>query len=106
MPYVTASVAVVAVWLFLFTEDGLVNQLLGSLAPDPSWLVNATLAMPPIAVFVTWKQLGFFILLYLAALQTCPRSCTSRRRMDGADALAAAAERHGARGPAGHRRWS
>ena len=54
-------------------QDGLVNQLLGPLAPDPSWLVNSHLAMPVIAIFVTWKQLGFFILLYLAALQNVPK---------------------------------
>ena len=48
----------------------MVNQILGPLAPSPSWLVNATLAMPMIALFVTWKQMGFFILLYLAALQS------------------------------------
>ena len=46
VPYVTASVAVVGVWLFLFSTDGLVNQILGPLAPDPSWLVNSTWAMP------------------------------------------------------------
>ncbi|MGH3335815.1 MAG: carbohydrate ABC transporter permease, partial [Nocardioides sp.] len=72
-PYVTASVALVAVWLFLFSQSGMVNQVLGPLAPDPSWLVNSTLAMPVIASFVTWKQLGFFVLLYLAALQNVPR---------------------------------
>ena len=49
VPYVTASVALVAVWLFLFSKDGMVNQLLGPLAPDPSWLVNSHLAMPVIA---------------------------------------------------------
>jgi multiple sugar transport system permease protein len=48
-PYVTASVALVAVWLFLFSQSGMVNQVLGPLAPDPSWLVNSTLAMPVIA---------------------------------------------------------
>jgi multiple sugar transport system permease protein len=69
VPYISASVAVVAVWLFLFSNGGFVNQLLGPLAPDPSWLINKGLAMPRIALFVTWKQLGFFILLYLAALQ-------------------------------------
>ena len=83
VPYVTASVALVAVWLFLFSKDGMVNQILGPLAPDPSWLVNSTLAMPVIAVFVTWKQLGFFILLYLAALQNVPKElydAAARRR--------------------------
>jgi multiple sugar transport system permease protein len=86
VPYVTASVAVVAVWLFLFRSDGLVNQVLGPLAPNPSWLVSATWAMPIIALFVTWKQLGFFILLYLAALQNVPKELYESASVDGAGA--------------------
>ena len=84
VPYVTASVAVVGVWLFLFNSGGLVNRLLGPLAPDPSWLVNERLAMPTIAIFVAWKQLGFFILLYLAALQNVPKELYESAAMDGA----------------------
>ncbi len=84
VPYVTASVALVGVWLFLFGRDGMVNQVLGPLAPTPSWLVNSTLAMPIIALFVTWKQLGFFILLYLAALQSVSKELYESAAMDGA----------------------
>jgi multiple sugar transport system permease protein len=84
VPYVTASVALVAVWLFLFSTEGMVNQVLGPLAPDPSWLVNSTLAMPVIAMFVTWKQMGFFILLYLAALQNVPKELYDSAHVDGA----------------------
>jgi multiple sugar transport system permease protein len=87
VPYVTASVALVSVWLFLFSQGGLVNQLLGGLAPDPSWLVNKGLAMPLIAVFVTWKQLGFSVLLYLAALQNVPRELYESASTDGASRL-------------------
>src|SRR5688572_4606036 len=83
-PYVTASVALVAVWLFLFSQSGMINQVLGPLAPDPSWLVNSTLAMPVIASFVTWKQLGFFVLLYLAALQNVPKELYESAASDGA----------------------
>jgi multiple sugar transport system permease protein len=86
VPYVTASVAVVAVWLFLFSGGGLVNNLLGPLAPHPSWLINAALAMPSIAIFVAWKQLGFFILLYLAALQNVPKELYEAASVDGANA--------------------
>ncbi|GIM96490.1 ABC transporter permease [Paractinoplanes toevensis] len=86
VPYVTASVAVVGVWLFLFNTNGLVNSALGPLAPDPSWLINESLAMPTIAVFVTWKQLGFFILLYLAALQNVPKELYESAAVDGASA--------------------
>jgi multiple sugar transport system permease protein len=86
VPYVTASVAVVGVWLFLFNSGGFVNSILGPLAPDPSWLVNEHLAMPLIALFVTWKQLGFFILLYLAALQNVPKELYESAAVDGASA--------------------
>lgn len=89
VPYVTASVALVAVWLFLFSGDGMVNQLLGPLSPEPSWLVNSSLAMPVIAMFVTWKQLGFFILLYLAALQNVPKELYESAATDGASKLGA-----------------
>ncbi len=84
VPYITASVAVVGVWLFLFNSNGLVNAILGPLAPDPSWLVNETLAMPTVAIYVTWKQLGFFILLYLAALQNVPKELYESAAVDGA----------------------
>jgi multiple sugar transport system permease protein len=84
VPYVTASVALVAVWLFLFSNNGMVNHVLGPLAPNPSWLVNSALAMPIIAIFVTWKQLGFFILLYLAALQNVPKELYESASVDGA----------------------
>jgi multiple sugar transport system permease protein len=84
VPYVTASVALVSVWLFLFTSNGMVNQVLGPLAPKPSWLVNGGLAMPVVALFVTWKQLGFFILLYLAALQGVSKDLYEAASMDGA----------------------
>ena len=84
LPYVTASVAIVGVWLFLFSGGGLLNTVLGPLAPDPSWLVNESLVMPVIAVFVTWKSLGFYILLYLAALQNVPKELYESAAVDGA----------------------
>ena len=87
VPYVTASVAVVGVWLFLFGSGGLVNQVLGGAAPDPSWLINGIWAMPSIAFYVTWKQLGFFILLYLAALQNVPKERYEAADVDGASTV-------------------
>lgn len=84
IPYVTASVATLAVWIFLFNGNGVVNSLLGDLAPDPSWLANPGLIMPLIAIYVTWKNLGFYILLYLAALQNVPKELHEAAQLDGA----------------------
>jgi multiple sugar transport system permease protein len=84
IPYVTASVATISVWIFLFNGNGVVNSLLGSLAPEPSWLANPALIMPLIAVYVTWKNLGFYILLYLAALQNVPQELHEAAQLDGA----------------------
>lgn len=86
VPYLTASVSLVGVWMLLFSSGGLVNEVLGPLAPNPSWLVSSSLAMPTIALFVTWKQLGFYILLYLAALQSVPRELHESAETDGANA--------------------
>ncbi len=85
MPYVTASVAMIAVWLWLFGGTGLINQMLGPLAPDPSFLVNRYWAMPIIALFATWKQLGFYVLLYLAALQNINETLYEAAEIDGAN---------------------
>ncbi len=84
IPYVTASVAVIGVWLWFFSRGGLLNDTLGPLAPDPSWLVNEFWAMPIIALVVTWKQLGFYVLLYLAALQNIPKELYEAAEVDGA----------------------
>lgn len=87
LPYVTASVALIGVWLWLFNSDGLVNGILGEAGPDPTWLVNRFWAMPIIAFFATWKQLGFFILVYLAALQNIPQELYDAASVDGANKL-------------------
>ncbi|HZU17663.1 MAG TPA: sugar ABC transporter permease [Candidatus Dormibacteraeota bacterium] len=84
VPYVTASVAVVGVWYWLFSGYGLVARLLGPLAPNPPFLVNPRWAIVMIALYVTWKQLGFYVLLYLAALQNIPRELYEAARVDGA----------------------
>lgn len=87
VPYVTAGVAVVGVWYFLFSSSGLVDRTLGGWAPSPSWLVNSKLAMVVIALEVTWKQLGFYVLLYLAGVLLIPDSLYEAASIDGAGAL-------------------
>ncbi|MGH2787003.1 MAG: carbohydrate ABC transporter permease [Actinomycetota bacterium] len=87
LPYVTASVALIGVWLWLFNSNGLINAIVGALAPEPTWLVNRFWAMPIIALFATWKHLGFYVLVYLAALQNVPKHLYEAAAVDGAGRL-------------------
>jgi len=59
--------------MFMFSSGGIVDRILGPLAPNPAWVGEHDLGpMPSIAFYVTWKQMGFFILLFLAALPERP----------------------------------
>ena len=55
------------------------------LQPVP-WLPDPSTAMPAIAAMVTWKNVGFYVIIYLAGLQYIPRSCKEAIEIEGASA--------------------
>ncbi len=88
LPVVISGAVVAILWNALYATDvGLFNRLLVSagVAPVP-WLTDPALAMPAIAVMVTWKNVGFYVVIYLAGLQYIPRSCQEAIELDGATA--------------------
>jgi multiple sugar transport system permease protein len=77
LPVVISGAVVAILWNALYATDvGLINAVLNRLgvAPVP-WLTDPSLAMPAIAVMVTWKNVGFYVIIYLAGLQYIPQSC-------------------------------
>ena len=88
LPVVISGAVVAILWSALYATDvGLINGLLARIhvAPVP-WLTSPGLAMPAIAVMVTWKNVGFYVIIYLAGLQYIPRSCQEAIELDGATA--------------------
>ena len=86
LPVVISGAVVAILWSNLYATDvGLINRLLArfGVAPVP-WLTNPLTAMPAIAVMVTWKNVGFYVIIYLAGLQYIPRSCQDAIEIDGA----------------------
>jgi multiple sugar transport system permease protein len=88
LPVVISGAVVAILWNALYATDvGLINGLLtrAGLAPVP-WLTHPSVAMPAIAVMVTWKNVGFYVVIYLAGLQYIPRSCLEAIALEGATA--------------------
>jgi multiple sugar transport system permease protein len=88
LPVVISGAVVAILWSNLYATDvGLINRLLEriGIAPVP-WLTDPRTAMPAIAVMVTWKNVGFYVIIYLAGLQNIPRSCREAIAIEGATA--------------------
>jgi multiple sugar transport system permease protein len=88
LPVVISGAVVAILWSNLYATDvGLINRLLMKIgiAPVP-WLTDPRTAMPAIAVMVTWKNVGFYVIIYLAGLQYIPRSCQEAIEIEGASA--------------------
>ena len=85
-PIALPMVSVAAIWLFLYTPRvGLINEVLQSLGlPRYNWLSDRELALPSLFVVYAWKQLGYFALFYLAALQALPDDVMDAAKIDGA----------------------
>ncbi len=86
LPVVIAGAAVTILWSALYATDvGLINGVLARLGLGPvPWLTDPAIAMPAIAVMATWKNVGFYVVIYLAGLQTVPRSCQEAIELEGA----------------------
>lgn len=88
-PYITSIVAIAVVWNMLFSaEAGPINQFLMAIGIEnvPSWTVSTTWAMPAIIIVGTWRVMGYYMLLFLAGLQTIPPELHEAARVDGANA--------------------
>jgi multiple sugar transport system permease protein len=87
VPVISSLAAIAILWQWAYNGDfGLVNQFLGFFGIDgPNWLADATWAKPAIIIMAVWKGLGYSMLLYLAAIQSVPRSLYEAAELDGAN---------------------
>ncbi|WP_244200633.1 carbohydrate ABC transporter permease [Micromonospora arborensis] len=86
-PYITSIVAIAVVWNQLFSpEYGPINALLGAVGVDdpPGWTASSTWSMPAVIIVGTWRYMGYYMLLFLAGLQTIPAQLYEAAETDGA----------------------
>ncbi len=85
-PTVLPMVAVANIWLFFYTPGyGLLEQITGALGlPAHNWLGDQRTALGAITVVAIWKEAGFFMIFYLAALQGLNPSLREAAAIEGA----------------------
>lgn len=87
-PYVASLVAVAAVWNFLFNPSmGPVNQILASLGMEnlPKWAAGKDTAMLTVILFSVWKNMGYYMVIFLAGLQGVNPELYEAASLDGAN---------------------
>ncbi|MCU1411238.1 MAG: sugar transporter permease [Rhodoglobus sp.] len=87
VPYVISEVVVGLGWSLMLQSGGAVNGLLekiglGSLQQD--WLSDPNIAIWSLLLIITWKYIGFAVILFLAGLQGIPEELSEAASIDGA----------------------
>ena len=85
-PTILPMIAVANIWLFFFTPQyGLFEQVTGLFgASSTNWLGSQDTALYAIIIVAIWKEAGFFMIFYLAALQAIPPSLGEAAAIEGA----------------------
>lgn len=85
------SVAIVAVlWQFVYTPNsGLLNGFLRAVGLDGrTWLAEPDLAMWCVVAAIIWSAVGFYVVLFAAAMDSIPQHIVEAARIDGAGPVA------------------
>jgi multiple sugar transport system permease protein len=84
---VSLAVAAIPFRLMFTPSIGLITYWLGAIGVHSTdWLDSTTLAMPAVIIVGVWKNVGFYMVIYLAGLQTIPKEFYEAARIDGASA--------------------
>ncbi len=88
LPVIVSGVVVTILWQqLLATDGGVINRLLTGIGLGRvGWLVDPDVAMYAIAVMATWKNVGLYVILFLAGLQSVPEHYYEAARLEGANA--------------------
>ena len=86
-PYVASMVAICVCWNFMLMKDGPVNQLIQAFGIpfNKSWTADSNMAMWAIILVSVWRNMGYYMVIYLAALQGVPRELYEAATVDGAN---------------------
>ena len=85
-PYVASMVAICVCWRFMLMKDGPINHLIMALGGsyNKSWTADSAMAIWSIILVSVWRNMGYYMVIYLAALQGIPKDLYEAATVDGA----------------------
>jgi sn-glycerol 3-phosphate transport system permease protein len=88
-PTVLPMISAAAIWTFLFVPSyGLIDQALAAFGgAQINWLGDAGSALPAVIIATVWKQVGYYMIFFLAGLQGMPAEVIEASQLDGATYL-------------------
>src|SRR4028119_1712690 len=88
-PVVISMVVAGLAWKWLYAENGLFNQLLKQVGLEAGipWLTSPDWAIFSVMVVTVWKGLGYYMVIYLAGLQSIPADLYEAAAIDGSDGI-------------------
>lgn len=87
VPYVISEVIVGTGWSLMLQTTGAVNDLLGKIGLSGwavDWLSDPSVAIWSLMIIISWKYIGFAVILFLAGLQGIPEELFEAAAIDGA----------------------
>lgn len=85
LPSVTSSVAVTAIFMFLFSGKGLANVFLSNFGfQAKSWFADPKYALPLCMIIAIWTTTGTYMILFMAGITEIPKSLYEAAQVDGA----------------------
>jgi putative chitobiose transport system permease protein len=88
VPVVISMVVAGIAWRWLYAETGLLNQFLAWTGLSDSgvpWLTSPRLALFSVMAVTVWKGVGYYMVIYLAGLQSIPDDLYEAAAIDGSD---------------------
>lgn len=88
IPVVTSLVVAGIAWDWVYKENGLLNyilELVGILTEPIPWLSSTDTSIFAVMIVTIWKGLGYYMIIYLAGLQSIPHELYEAAQIDGAN---------------------
>ncbi len=85
IPFISSNIVIAVVWRWIYQyEHGILNYFLGLFGiQGPLWLSNVHTALPAISIVGIWRTIGYYMVIYLAGLQSIPSELYEAATIDG-----------------------